>query len=200
MPKTLYGILILGSLLSLPRGEAQAIPSFVSRELDLPVTYNELYRNTTSPKQFWQEGGTVGLSGDFAPHWGAAMSITGEHASKVAGGSFDLSTVTTVFGPRYTVVHNRTALYGETLIGESHGFDSYFPNKNGATDSFDTFALEIGGGVDLRLRPRIAIRALQINWLRTNFPNATTNVQNSLQFGGGIVFRLARGGVPTSRF
>jgi hypothetical protein len=192
MRKTLCGIVILGSLLSLPKGDAQAIPNSGSQEVDLSVTYNELYRNTTSPKQFWQEGGTIGLSADFAPHWGVAMSVAGEHASKVAGGPFDLSTVTTVFGPRYTIVHNKTALYGETLIGESHGFDSYFPNKNGATNSFNTFALQIGGGVDLRLRPRIAIRALQINWLRTNFPNATTNVQNSLQFGGGIIFRLQR--------
>ena len=143
-------------------------------------------------RPLWQEGSTIGLSGEFTDHWGASMSITGEHASNIAGGPFDLSTVTTVFGPRYTVVHNRTALYGETLIGESHGFDSYFPNKNGATASASSLALEIGGGVDLRLRPRIAIRALQINWLRTSFPNATTNIQNSLQFGGGIVFRLQR--------
>ena len=117
MCKTFYGILMLGSLLSLPRAEAQALPAGGSREFDLSVTYNELYRNTTSPKQFWQEGGTIGLSGELTNHWGASASITGEHASKVAGGPFDLSTLTAVFGPRYTILRNRTAFYE---IGRAH--------------------------------------------------------------------------------
>jgi hypothetical protein len=181
---------MIGSLLSLPRMEAQVLHAGRSREFDLSVTYNELYRNTTSPKQFWQEGGTIGLSGEFTNHWGASASITGEHASKVTGGPFDLSKLTTVFGPRYTVLHNRIAFYRETLIGESNGFDSYFPNTKGATTSANALALQFGGGVDLHLKQRISIRALQMSRLRTNFPNATTNVQNSLQFGGRIVFRL----------
>jgi hypothetical protein len=55
---------------------------------------------------------------------------------------------------------------------------------------FDTFALQVGGGVDLRLSPHFAIRPLQADWLRTQFPNGATNVQNDLRLGAEIVFRF----------
>lgn len=35
-----------------------------------------------------------------------------------------------------------------------------------------------------------ASRLLEASWLRTEFENATTDVQNNLQLGAGIVFRI----------
>lgn len=66
-----------------------------------------------------------------------------------------------------------------------------FPAAGGASSDANTFALLVGGGVDLRLSRRFAVRPIQAEWVRTQFPNATTNVQNSLRLGAGVVFRIS---------
>jgi hypothetical protein len=57
-----------------------------------------------------------------------------------------------------------------------------------ANDSADSLALYAGGGVNLRLKNRFALRAIEANWLRTQMPNATTNVQNNLRLGAGLIY------------
>jgi hypothetical protein len=42
--------------------------------------------------------------------------------------------------------------------------------------------------MNIALSPQPALRAFQANWLRTQLPNATTNVQNTLDLGAGVVF------------
>ena len=44
-----------------------------------------------------------------------------------------------------------------------------------------------GGGLTLRLQPHLSLRAFEANWLRTQLPNSTTNVQNNLRLGAGVV-------------
>src|SRR5262249_40531902 len=82
------------------------------------------------------------------------------------------------------------AIFGQGLIGEAHGFNSYFPSSTGVQTDYNSFALQLGGGVDLGLSQHFAVRAIQADWLRTQFPNSTTNVQNSLRLGAGIVVRF----------
>jgi hypothetical protein len=55
----------------------------------------------------------------------------------------------------------------------------------------------MGGGMNIALSPRIALRAVQANWLRTQLPNATTNVQNNLDLGAGVVVRFWSGPINT---
>jgi hypothetical protein len=38
------------------------------------------------------------------------------------------------------------------------------------------------------LTRHVSLRVIQANWLRTQMPNATTNVQNNLLLGAGVVF------------
>jgi hypothetical protein len=68
--------------------------------------------------------------------------------------------------------------------------DSVFPSRQGAQTSASSLALQMGGGADIAMGHHIAIRLVQASWLRTQLPNATTNVQNNLLFGTGIVFRF----------
>ena len=87
--------------------------------------------------------------------------------------------------------HKRSlAIFGQGLIGSAWGFDSYFPSSAGGTTDATSFALQVGGGVDLGLKRHIGIRLFQADWLRTQLPNGTTNVQNTLRLGTGIVFRI----------
>jgi hypothetical protein len=73
----------------------------------------------------------------------------------------------------------------------TEGSDSTFPaTGGGAAASASGLAIQAGGGVDIGLSPHWAVRAGEVQWLRTELPNATTNVQNVLKVGAGIVFRF----------
>ncbi len=165
-----------------------------SHEVDVALTYNGLYSNLVSGGNFWQQGGGIELSAEAYRGLGVAMSISGARVSNIQGRGVNLTTITDLFGPRYTWTtrSRKIALFGQGLIGEAHGSDSVFPSPQGALTSFNSFALQVGGGVDLRLSKHFAVRTFQADWLRTQFPNASTNVQNDFRLGSGIIFRLQR--------
>jgi hypothetical protein len=50
--------------------------------------------------------------------------------------------------------------------------------------------VQAGGGIDLGLSRHIALRLIEANWLRTQLPNGTTNGQNNLVLGTGVVMRF----------
>jgi hypothetical protein len=162
------------------------------KEVDIALTYAAQRSNLTTGNVFWMQGGTFELSANVSHGFGLAMNIAGSEASNILGTGIDLNLLTTTFGPRYTwnKRSGKFAVFGQGLIGESHGWNSLFPATGGATTDFNSFALQVGGGVDVRLSRHFAIRAIQADWLRTQFPNATTNVQNNLRLGAGVVFRI----------
>lgn len=101
--------------------------------------------------------------------------------------------MTVTFGPRYRWhADRRISIYGEGLIGEADGFRSIFPAKAGQQQEANGFASQVGGGVDYRISPRFAIRALDAAWFRTQLPNSTDDVQKTLRLGAGLVLRFAR--------
>ena len=147
-----------------------------------------------SDGNFWQQGGGIELSAEAYHGLGVAMSISGVRVSNIQGSGVNLTTITDVFGPRYTWTtrSRKVAFFGQGLIGEAHGSDSVFPTSQGAVTSFNSFALQVGGGVDLRLSKHFAIRPFQADWLRTQFSNASTNVQKNFRLGAGVIFRLEK--------
>ncbi len=68
--------------------------------------------------------------------------------------------------------------------------NSSFPNPAGANYSANSLATYVGGRVNLRLKRHLALRALGADWLRTQLPNATTNAQNNLRLGAGLIYRF----------
>jgi peptidoglycan-associated lipoprotein len=166
-------------------------------ELDVAVTYNPQWSNLTTGANFWTQGGGAELSAMGNHGWGLAANVTGTHATHISPSGVNLTLVTATFGPRFTLwlphhAHSqqRIHLFGEVLVGEAHGMDSVFPSEQGAHANASSLALQMGGGADLTVAHHLAIRLVQASWLRTQLPNATTNVQNNLLFGTGIVFRF----------
>jgi peptidoglycan-associated lipoprotein len=143
---------------------------------------------------FWMHGGSVELSALAYRGLGIVANVTGLHIGN-SGEGVPLNLLTTAFGPRYTWERNAGrssgrsfSLFGQGLVGEAHGFGSLFPDPSGATSDADSLAVQVGGGVDMGLSRHVSLRLVQANWLRTQMPNATTNVQNNLQLGAGVVF------------
>jgi hypothetical protein len=168
-------------------------------QLDLGITYAAGHANFVPGNTFWMQGGSIELAGHVTHGFAAVADITGLHAGASGPTTVPINLVTDTFGPRYTaLVARRTSkhpvfLFGQGLIGEAHGFHSVFPGPNGATSSALSFALQVGGGADMALSPHITLRAAQVGWLRTQLPNASSNVQNDLRVGAGIVFHTGGG-------
>jgi hypothetical protein len=160
--------------------------------IDVAVVYNSMLTNVVVGNSFWMQGGSVQVHGQFWRGWGVVADVSGLHTANANGSGLGLDLVTVAFGPRYTwsAPHRRYALFGQVLAGETNGLNSVFPNIAGARDSASSLALYVGGGVNVPLKSRLALRALEANWLRTQLPNATTNVQNNLRLGAGLVFRF----------
>jgi len=169
---------------------AQNKPVVSQGHLEVAITYNAIRPGAPSGDRFWLQGGSVQLEGKFFHGLGAVADVTGQHTANMHGSGVGLDLVTATFGPRYTwqPAHRRYAFFGQALAGEANGFNSIFPNSAGADNSANGMALKVGGGINYALLRRLAVRAVEVDWLRTQLPNSTTNVQNSLQLGAGLVY------------
>lgn len=185
------GILLL-TVTGFVRAQTPQTPQ--AHGLDLSVTYiGERSLKANSSENFWMQGGSIELGADAWRGWGIALNVTGAHGGSIGSSGIPLSLVTIAVGPRYRWhADRRFSLFGEGLIGEADGLRSIFPTATGAQPDASSFAAQAGGGVDLRLSGRFAIRALDAAWSRTQLPNGTNNVQNDLRLGAGIVVRFAR--------
>lgn len=163
-----------------------------SHRLDLSITYiaeRSLKANTS--QNFWMQGGSIELGANVWRGWGIAADLTGVHTGSIGTSGLPLSLVTITFGPRYRWhPDRRLSLYGQGLIGEANGFGGIFPTTTGSRPEANGLAAQVGGGIDYRLSDRLAIRMLDAGWSRTQLPNSTDNVQNTLRLGAGIVLRF----------
>ena len=187
----------IAGAVAVPRLAAQGAPVQAAAErvafpLSVAVTYDATLANSITSQSFWMNGGRVQVCGDFYRGLGIVADIAGMNAGNIHSTGISLDMVTATFGPRYTWsrAHSRTSIYGQGLLGVANGFNGLFPEPGAAVTSTYSMALQVGGGVDVALTPRIALRAFQADWLRTQFPNSTTLVQNSLHLGAGFVFRF----------
>jgi hypothetical protein len=196
------GILSMAVMLAAGAASAQGVPAGQSAPVDLAVTYDALHSNHITAQSFWMQGGAVELGARAYRGLGIVARVEGLHTGTNSTTGEPLSLVTAVFGPRYTIEtrSHRYAIFGEGLAGISNGFDSLFSEGSGpvgsvnagTTSSSNALAVAVGGGLDVRLNHRFAIRALRASYLRTQFPNTTTNVQNSLSLSAGVVLRFGR--------
>ena len=158
--------------------------------LDVAITYNATLSNMISGSSFWMQGGSVEVEGRFYRGLGAVADIAGMHTANINSSGVGLDLVTATFGPRYTWSRHRYEFYGQGLVGEAWGMNSVFPNPAGANTVADSLAVEAGGGFEIALSPHLALRAFQADWLRTQLPNSTSNMQNNVRVGAGVTFRF----------
>lgn len=193
------GILSIAMMLTAGVAAAQGVPS---APIEVTVTYDALHTNHITGRNFWMQGGAVELGAQAYRGLSIAARVEGLHAGTNSTTGEPLSLVTTVFGPRYTLEtrSHRYAIFGEGLVGISNGFHSLFSVGSGpvgsvnagTTSSSNALAVDVGGGLDVRLNHHFAARAIRASYLRTQLPNTTTNVQNNLSLSTGLVVRFGR--------
>jgi hypothetical protein len=158
--------------------------------LEATFTYNPVLANVTIGDEFGMQGGSVQVQAKLWRRFCAVADVAGLHTSNVNGSGVGLDLVTATFGPRYILSRHRMVFFGQVLVGEAFGVNGIFPTSSGTNSTANSIALQIGGGINLPFTRHFAIRVLDANWLRTQLPNATTNVQNNLRLGAGMVYRF----------
>jgi outer membrane protein OmpA-like peptidoglycan-associated protein len=139
---------------------------------------------------FGVNGGYINAEYKLKPWLGIIGDFTGGHGNDISDLHQNLTLLTYMGGARVSFPHGRFVPYVQMLAGEAHGSDSYFPTSSTYTTSADSLALSPGGGLDINLTPRIAIRAIQASYLRTTFPNGVDNEQNQLTLAVGVVMKF----------
>ena len=205
MQRTIRGsVLLCGVLVTTVMAHAQqARPNLLPgiSSADVAVTY-DLERAKIADSScdcFWLNGASAEVAVPVYRGLSAVASFAGATASNITPG-VDLSKITYVFGPRYTyeISHysgiatrgHSTHLFGEALFGGTHAFNSSFPATGGAVPAANSFAMQLGGGVDVALSRGFGVRALQLDYIRTSLPNNASNTQNDLRIAFGVTYHI----------
>jgi peptidoglycan-associated lipoprotein len=165
-------------------------------------------RNNSNGFGGWEGQGTV----NFNRYLGVTADVSGTSVTPFGFSALGFSAGTSqhlnnyLFGPTVTASLGRSAVFAHALFGAAHsslGAGVGIPIIGGVSTSItsaNAFAMAFGGGIDIGLTRHLAIRALQVDYLRTQF-NATDalttglssslgNRQNSFRYSTGVVFRF----------
>jgi opacity protein-like surface antigen len=156
----------------------------------------------------WDGQGTF----NFARHFGVTADFSG-NSKQLAGFSalgFSVGArqhmYNFLFGPTVSTSFGKSSIFGHALFGMAHsslGAGVTVPILGGLSaplNSANAFAMAFGGGVDIGITRNFAIRAAQVDLVRTNFntldalaaglSTSTGNSQNSFRYSGGVVWRF----------
>jgi opacity protein-like surface antigen len=88
-----------------------------------------------------------------------------------------------LFGPRVSVRAGKATPFAHALFGGAHDSARW----SGGAFRDNAFGMALGGGLDLKVTDRVAVRVVQADYYMTRIADAT---QNSLRVSTGLVFRL----------
>ena len=105
---------------------------------------------------------------------------------------------TYLFGPQFNGNTKKTRVFGEALFGGAHtnAYANFFKaaGVTGLSASNDGFALVAGGGVDIPISRRIAIRPLQFDYFLTRYEwkSLGINNQSNFRYQAGILYAFGK--------
>ncbi len=175
-------------------------PAAIIPRLDLSAGYSYLRANSPPGDCdcFHTNGGYLS-AGVHVTNWlSFEGEVTGQHQNHISNLGQNLTLLTFAGGPRVSLPGHRYIPFGEVLIGAAHGSDSYFPTGTTSSPTATNMALSAGGGLDFAINKRFAIRAFDVQFLKTAFPNGTNNSENHLTASAGIVVRFGKQGGKTA--
>lgn len=185
--------------LSAPLAIAQARPSgadWSAPRYTVSVGYSKVRTNAppSACNCFGADGGYAAAAYSLFPWLRIAGEVTGSHANHISPLGQNLTLLTYTAGPQIVLPFGRFEVFGHGLFGGAHGSDSYFPSGTTATTSATSFAIVAGGGLDIGLTRHFGVRAAQVEYLRTTFPNASNNEQNHTIYSAGLLMRFGHMG------
>jgi outer membrane immunogenic protein len=183
--------LLLGTAIAAIGQAAQGTPVVNG---DVAFTYHWM-RTNTQPGEcgcFDLNGGGVSASWNLRPRWAMVAEVSGEYAGSGPSSASSLTLLSYLAGARYRFPQrwlrgpHSPQPFAQLLLGAAHSAGGLA----GAADGTIAFATHIGGGMDLPVSSRIAIRVVQIDYDLTKFANSVNDHQNNLLLSTGFVFHF----------
>ncbi|MGD0964668.1 MAG: hypothetical protein ABSA57_12300 [Candidatus Acidiferrales bacterium] len=140
--------------------------------------------------------GASSAMGFYVKSWlGLVGDLGVYHQGDIAASGLSLTVSSYQFGPRVRLRnHTHMTPFGQLLLGVGHAGGTLYTRSLGPglspLGTNNGFLFTGGGGVDWKLTPRIGIRLLQVEYLRSQFLNGSGNGnrQENLRLSTGIVF------------
>lgn len=182
---------IAASVLSAQTGAGITAPAD-AHGIDIAVTYSTARSNAVGGNSFWMQGGGVQVHGEVYHGLGFVGDLTGLHQSNIQSSGVGLDLITVTVGPRYTwqFAHARYSFFGQALFGIADGINGDFPGSLYVRTSSQSLAVKPGGGFNIFFTPHLGLRAIEADWLHTQFPNTANGSQSSFQLNSGVIFRF----------
>ena len=155
----------------------------------------------------WEAQGTY----NFTRHFGVTADFSGNSKQLAGFSALGFSAGTRqhmydmLFGPTVTGYFGKSSVFGHALFGvalSSLNAGVTAPIVGGFSvplDSSNAFAMAFGGGMDIGISRHFAIRAAQVDFIRTNFntldsltglTSGTSTSQNNFRYSGGVIWRF----------
>ena len=176
-------------------GGATAAVAQDSYRGDAAATYEWVHANA-GPGQcgcFGLNGGGISGSWNFHGPWSAVVDFSAGYAGSAPTAGSSLTLTSYMAGARYKIRQpwlegkRKPEPFAQVLLGGAHAGGGVA----GVGEGF-SFAARIGGGIDVPLNSRFAVRVIQIDYYLTNFTNSTNDHQNNLLVAAGFVFHWSR--------
>jgi opacity protein-like surface antigen len=142
---------------------------------------------------------SFGVVADFSNHYGSQSNVFAPIGSRGKGFAY-------LFGPQYSYrAAPRLTPFAHALFGGIRASRVY-PNSFAGTGGLGlcgslsciqpvtSFAMALGGGLDVKATDRVWLRVGQVEYFRANLTNAngTSAAQNDVRISTGIVFRFGK--------
>ena len=187
-------------------------------KVDLFFGYSFLrYNSAQTIPAFTANGGISTFAWNFNQYIAVEAELGGYHNGNVNNLQFDSTSFTYLFGPRVSLGRHRKRIdpYLHILFGGQDAHTSIGQSSvlvvnplitttlsNGRYQaSQNTFAMAVGGGLDIRLSKRFTLRPVQVDYYMTRFeaPSvteplgttvATARSQNDFRYAAGVAFNF----------
>ena len=144
---------------------------------------------------FNAHGGNVSVSVNLNEWLALVQDFGGYYAGNIHNSGLTLRLFSYTAGPRISMNKSgRLTPFVQGLFGGAHAggtlYTRGFQQGSAPPQPQDSFAMILGGGLDVNVSRNFAIRTVQADWFFTKFPNGKTNRQHNLRITTGVVFRF----------
>jgi opacity protein-like surface antigen len=195
---------------------SQATAQEAKADVYLGYAYTR-FNSATFVPAFSANGGIGQLQFHVTPVFGIIADLGGTHNGNINNLQIDQTAFTYMFGPRVNLhPHGRLKPYGQVAFGGTRVSRS-FPLSAGTpsqvvnlcttvsgcsgtrfSSTQNAFSMLVGGGIDLKISPRMSFRPIELDYYLTRFqpinaqgifPQLNNNRnQNNLRYSAGIMF------------
>ena len=159
-----------------------------SKDVSIEYSFLRAHPATTGFPTFDANGGSASFAYNPRSFFGLAGEFSGYHIGQIGSASVSTDLFTYMFGPQLYFHHyRRFTPFAQELLGVAHNGTGAF-----SATTRNSFAMALGGGVDVPFRDHISLRFGPVDYLWTQFPEVGTSrrSQNNLRVSGGVRWRF----------